>query len=1139
MCKIQPTTAKDAFKAVLAVTILLLAVIDASGVPPYVDRSVLADGDVFKLEVSATGIYQIDRAFLIDIGVNVAGLSSSAIRIYGNGGGRLPEGSDDARFDDLVENAIHIEGGDDGTFDAGDRIIFYAEGPDAWYYNVDRWSWDKNPYANHNYYYLKIGEQAGQRVQEQTYGPPDILHDHMARCQHYEVDRVNLLGDFALTEGTGQRWFGDYFNSQRSRSFQDQFSLADVRLDSEIDVEVLMAARSKSSSRLELQLGGQSFSRSVSAVGSRSTDLYARQISFREAVMPTGFFDIVINYPTNGTVSEAWLDYITVRAEHNINWVGDIVEIFTTERDGQIYGWSQAPPSTYKMWDVTHHHEVAALTSTYLADQPRRIMAWNTTATFPTPVSRGRVVNQNLHGIDNVDMLVVYPDVFETEVQRYIEHRSLHSGLAIEAVTVQQIAEEFGSGKADPTAIRDFAKMVYDKSEQRLKYLLLFGDASYDYRHIEKQHADQNFVPTYQTRGSLHPIDNFPTDDYYALLNNGEGGDLIGALDIAVGRFPVNTLADAQSTVDKIIEYDGNNFGDWKVRHSWVADDEDSSTHFNQSERIANKTDTKYQDFNSSKIYLDAFEQVSTPGGERYPDASEALTQSFSRGQLMINYLGHGGPNGWAQERVLQLNDIQQWRNPGQYPLMITATCTFTGFDDPAVVSGGEASFLRDRSGVIGLFTTTRAVYANENERLVSSVTDTLYSKVDGQAQRFGDIIRISKNSNRADTLSANARKFVLIGDPAQELDLPDHDVVVTAINDIPVDEIVAPVGALEEVVVEAEVRNAVTGSLMSMFSGEATVTVFDKPSRLRLLNNDPTSRPGEFDALSNILFRGQVPVRQGKIIFSFVVPSDINYEVGAGRISIYAHNNVVDAAGSSTALIVGGSSSEVSDDLGPDMALYLNDRSFVDGGLTGANPVLIVDLADDLGINVTGNSIGHDLVATLSGELTDTYVLNEFYAASPRGFTQGTATYQLQDLMPGDYTISVKAWDAANNSTEGSLNFRVTDGPGLEILDLYNYPNPYTSYTIIHVDHNLLGYYVEGDLTIYNMMGQEVHRRSIATTLTESFIEYQFSGSGGLDELDDLHRTLIYPYTLNLRIPELNNLLVSKSSSMIRINDR
>jgi hypothetical protein len=1139
MYKITPNAKIDIAKILLVILTLCVISPDASGQLPYAERSILADGDVYKLEISTTGIYQIDRDYLVDLGVNVDGLSTSSIHIYGNGGGRLPERVGDERFDDLTQNAITIIGGEDGRLDDGDRIIFYAEGPDAWSYSVDRWVWDENPYANHNYYYLKIGGQEATRVQGLDLGAADVVHESIYRCQHHEVDRVNLLGDFALTEGTGQQWFGEYFNSQRTQSFDEYFSLEDLREGSDVEVEVLMAARSKSSSRLELQVANESFSRPVSAVGSSSTSIYARRVAFREQVAAVAPFTLDVNYPTNGTVSEAWLDYITVRADHRVEWSGDVIEVFTTDVDGQVHGWTQSPSSPYRLWDVTHHNEVVELANTYMGDEPRRLLAWRSDATYPSPVAQGRVANQNLHGIDNVDMLVVYPSVFESEALRYVEHRSLQAGLAIEAVTMQQVAEEFGSGKGDPTAIRDFVKMVYEKSNQRLKYLLLFGDASYDYRHLLTEHADQNFVPTYQTKASLHPVDNFPTDDYYALLNDDEGADLIGALDIAVGRFPVNTLSDASSTVDKVIEYDGNNFGDWKVRHTWVADDEDSSTHFKQSERVATKTDVKYADFNSTKIYLDAYEQVSTPGGERYPDASEALTQSFQRGQLMINYLGHGGPRGWAQERVLQLNDIQQWNNPGQYPLMITATCTFTGFDDPAVVSGGEASFLRQRSGVIGLFTTTRAVYANDNERLVSSVTDTLYSKVDGEAQRFGDIIRKSKNGNSADTLRANARKFVLIGDPSQQIDLPEHDIVVTTVNDTPIDDLDTPVGALEKVTVEAEVRDGVTGTFMSMFSGEATVTVYDKASRLRLLNNDPTSRPGEFDALSNILFRGKVPVRQGIVTFSFVVPSDINYEVGAGRISIYAHNDVVDAAGSTSALLVGGGGRGVSDDVGPDVVLYMNDRSFVDGGLTSANPLLIVDLADDLGINVTGNSIGHDLVATLTGPFEDTYVLNDFYEASPQGFTEGTAMYQLQDLPPGDYTISVKAWDAANNSGEASLLFRVTDGPGLEISDLYNYPNPYTSTTIIRFDHNLLGYYVEGDLLVYDMQGREIKRFAIATTLTESFLEFNFPGSGGIPELDDLYRTLVYPYTLNLRIPELDNLSLTRSASMLRINDR
>lgn len=1121
------------FSLLLSFIALSLSYIFSQG-----SRSILADGVLYKVEVKQTGLYRLSSQDLVDMGIDLQNVNPRNIHLYGNGGGRLPEPNAVFRFDDLVENAIVIEGQSDGSFDNGDALLFYGEGPDVWYHDgAGKWAWDENPYAESNYYYLKIMDDPGRRIASNAVGPAGATPlVYVQRCQHYEEDRTNLMGDFPLTEGTGQQWFGDYFNSERTKSFGNQFQMSGLNESVPIEVEALLAARSKSSSRLELSVNDNRMVRNVSAVSGSSTGSYATTVRFEEELEGTAEgIDIEINYPSNGTISEAWLDYITVRSEHELSAISAGQHFFLQETD-DTHTIPSAFSDRFVVWDVTAHHDIKVANEAVKTDMPRKLFVWDDNGPFLSPVTTQVVANQNLHGITDIDMIVVYAEEFETEVERFVEHRTAESGLLIEMVTVQQIAEEFGSGKKDPVAIRDFARYVYKRSEGRLQYLLLFGDASYDYRHIDQSHSDQNFVPTYQTRGSLHPISNFPSDDFFALLDDSEGGNLVGAIDISVGRIPVKSTQEARAVVDKIIEYDGPTFGDWRVRHTWVADDEDSNTHFRQSENVVKDVASRYEDFNASKIYLDAYEQVSTPGGERYPDASAALDQAFFKGHLLVNYLGHGGPLGWAQERVLQLNDIQQWSNPGKYPLMVTATCTFTGYDDPAIVSGGEASFLRDGAGVIGLFTTTRAVLAHSNERLVLSVMDTLYSKRDGQAQRFGDVLRIGKNSRSQDTLNINARKFTLIGDPSQQLALPEHDIAITSINGVDLRSDTPSVKALEKVEVKAEIIDGVTGEQLS-FDGQATITVYDKPSRLRLLNNDPGSNPGQFDVLSNILYRGSAEVIDGVIEFSFVVPSDINYELGQGKISIYAHNEVTDAAGATSELLIGGGSSAVSDDRGPEIQLYMNDRSFIDRGLTSANPLLIVDLQDDLGINVTGNSIGHDLVATLEGPVQGVYNLNDFYQASAGNFADGTATFPLKDLDVGEYIVTVKAWDVANNSNEAQLRFRVTAGDGLEIIDVYNAPNPFIDETTITFKHNLSGYQVEVEALVYDMVGRLHGQYTDATTLSgseESFtilkedLNLQLGGGNALSE------TMILPVIINVTIPELDNLTLRKSVQML-----
>lgn len=1105
--------------------------------PPKASRSVLADGQVYKIAVPKTGIYKMTASFLAELGLSTSDVDIRNLHVYGHGG-VVPERLADDRFDDLVENAVYVSGQSDGRLDGTDAIYFYAEGPDRWEVGRTEVAWRENPYSDQSYYFLKIDASPGLRVQAASELPPaDRVTSTYTRRQRYEVDQTNLLGKFGLAEGTGQEWYGDYFNSTRARSYGHLFNFADIAVDQPVRLRSEIAVRSKTSSRVEYNLDGEVSSFSVGSVGSSSTSDYARIVRMDKEIMADDAdITIDINYPSNGTTSEAWLNYIETTSHHRLTWSSDYNEFYSESLLDDVVAYDGAADAGYQVWDVTSRvtPELLATDLRLTTDRPRKLIAWRESGAFAQPTAIGLVPTQDLHGLTEVDMVVVYHKSFKAAVDRWIEHRSLESGLLIEAVDIDHVSNEFASGQKDPGAIRDFAKMLYDRSD-RFRYCLLFGDASYDYRQLDPLLDDQNFVPVYQTPTSINAVGDFPTDDFYALLSDNEGGDLVGALDIAVGRLPVKTLAEANNVVDKIIEYDGLTLGDWRIRQTWVADDEDNSTHFVQSERIAKQTERLYPAHNSSKIYLDAYEQVSTPGGERYPDATAQMNQNFFRGHLMINYLGHGGPNGWAQERVLQLNDIQQWNNKGKYPLMITATCTFTGFDDPEVVSGGEASFLRKDAGVIALFTTVRPVFAQDNERLVAAVVDTLYTKVDGQAQRFGDIITIAKNTNKTDTLRDNARKFVLIGDPAQRLSLPSQEIIISTINGQPVEEVTDPIGALEEVVISGRVVDAM-GNTLKGFNGVVFPTVFDKPTTLQLLGNDSGSAPGSFEVFSNIVFKGQATVESGEFTFRFVVPSDINYEVGKGKISLYAHDGMTDASGVNTSIVIGGGGRASDDNEGPQIELYMNDFDFKDGGVTGTDPILLARLSDDIGINVTGNSIGHDLTAILDGDRRNAFVLNDFYQSANNDFTTGLVTFPLEGLTLGEHTIVVKAWDSNNNSSEAAITFVVVDDGSRKIFSTVNYPNPFVDQTRIAFEHNIQGYEADIDITFFDTAGRHVGQLAYSKLLTGNREVTPMIGGADIPGsiFSGNFGSGILIYKINVTVQQLGNLTLTKSGKML-----
>jgi hypothetical protein len=1096
--------------------------------PPPTFESVLSTGDIFKIAVEESGIYKITRDQLNDIGINAASIDPRNLSLYGNGGAKLNEMLNEERIDDLAENPILITGEEDGSFDSEDAIYFYGEGPDVWKTSAEGVNYIENPYANANYYYLKVTNERGLRIGEASV-PSNVERtiSYYDDYQRYENDRINLMGDFALTEGTGQEWYGEYFNSVRTQSFESQFDFDNVIRLEPVALSARFAVRSKSTSRIELQFDESTFSNSVARVNGDADRPYAINSSFNEQVfLNSDDPALVVRYPSNGDISEAWLDFIELRMRKQFSFdKPSFVFRDAGSKDVETASFNVDFPSSYKVWNITNPIFPVSMSTenglTYTSNNiEQTFIAWNEQS-VKSVQALGRIENQNLHAISDVDMIVIYYKDFKAAAERFAAHRAQESKLRIEVVDIDQVSEEFGSGKKDPSALRNFLKMIYDRTDN-FRFLLLVGDASYDFRHLDKQLEDQNFVPTYETIPSLDPIDNFPTDDYFALLSDDEGGSLRGGLDIAVGRLPVKTAQEADDVVNKLISYEENKFGDWRLRLGWAADDEDNSTHFNQSDDIQTDVEEKYPSMNHRMTYFDAFPQESTPGGARYPEATNSLNENIFNGLLVLNYLGHGGPRGWAQERVLQIADIQQWDNPDKLPLLITATCTFTGFDDPALVSGGEECILKDDGGVVALMTTVRPVFSQDNKTLVSAVFDTLLSRVDGEQPRFGDVMVKSKN-RLSGSIEENARKFVLIGDPSQKLAVPLNNIVVSSINGVDADNPSQDtLNALELVTVEGYIADA-NNQLIEDFNGTVFSSIFDKKNTLKLLVNDPgRSRPGEFEVYSNTLFKGSATVTNGRFSFSFVVPTDINYTIGKGRISLYAENGQEDAAGyNNNILIGGGGSGNVSDNVGPQIELFMNDESFVYGGITDMNPILLAKLSDDIGINVTGSSIGHDLTAVLDNNTQQTYVLNDFYEADKDSYQQGTVRFPLTDIAPGKHTLTFKAWDTNNNSSEEILEFTVVDKDNTSLEHVFNYPNPFTDRTAFQFEHDLSGSTLDVLIQIYTVSGK------LIKTIQESKISDGYRVDDifwdGRDDFGSKIGKGVYLYKIKVNAQELN----------------
>lgn len=1073
-----------------------------SGGRNYTTTSQLASGSIYKIAVTQTGVQKLDYTFLKDLGIDIENIDPRTIQILGQPGTALPERMNVPIPDDLLENHIVVAGEDDGSFDQNDYILFYGVSPKTWSYNntasCSPFRHEINHYTDESYYYIKVGVQTGLRMQERpsvnnsTY--TTTSYDHL---QFHEIDELNLMEkEFALPP-SGREWYGESFLITRNRQFN--FTYSDRIENEPVSIISNLAVRCFSPGNATMRVNGTAVG---SPVNTPPTSIqiytaYAIPISFDCVGRTYNGQNLNVELALNHASSAAdmWLNYLTVHARSRLNFRSGQLAFRDHRTVGQgIAQYQLTGANGVTIWDVTDPQAVVIQqyngsgNVNFAADatQLHEFVAFDNSQ-YHTPKSKGSVANQNLHGMVNPpEAVFVVHSSFRTEADRLAAHRRQHDGMTVEVVNVEDIYNEFSSGSPDVTAIRDFARMLYTRSNSNnnFTHLLLFGIGSFDYKSIGANRANapnQNLVPLYQTPESLHPINTYTSDDYFALLDTAENMRSFGLLDIAVGRLPVATVAEARAMVDKIIRYETNlnTFRDWKNRLCYVADDEDQNEYFYDSEGASTLTNNKDSGYIINKIYFDAFQQVSTTGGQRYPDVKRAILDALFKGTFVINYIGHGADDGWAQERVFTNADIGNINNANKLPLFITATCSFGPHDDPNISSAAELLLLHPTNGAISMLTTTRVVIASDNELLVRNTLNVLYTpKANGKMPTTGEVLQMAKN-NAGLSRPTNSRKYTLLGDPTMKLAYPDYDIRTLSINSRPTtSSILDSIHALDHVTITGDIVDK-NGNRINDFNGILYPTVFDKLDRLFTLGNDPASIPSYFDVRQKVIFKGQASVRNGQWSFNFVVPRDINYSYGTGMISYYAqNNNYKDASGHYNKILVGGSSlTSVEDNQGPDVLVYMNTEEFARNGITDASPKILVKLYDENGINTVGNSIGHDLVADVSdpAQQKNSYVLNDFYESKIDDYTTGSALYPLKDLKPGLHTVEVTAWDTYNNPGKGSTEFIVAESADMALAHVLNYPNPFTTNTKFQFEHNLPYQNLRVQVQIYTVSGRLV----------------------------------------------------------------
>jgi hypothetical protein len=1124
------------FKRVHTVLLLLMITVLAgaqSKSSSTVKNSVLSQGTWYKFAIDTTGIFKIDRQFLQNLGINTNELDPKNIRIYGNGGQLLPMLNSSFRYDGLQENAVLVSGEDDGSFDANDFILFYGKGPHQWKTiplqpNLSRHQ--TNIYSDKAFYFITVDNGLGKRIKNATEITAAATQQVTTYNDYefFEEEKTNLFAN-------GQQWFGKELSFDNTTTVNFDFANLDTSQD--IAVRVRGVTISSTVSEMNVTVNGQNLmTLNFPNVPSTPNNLIlARPKEGIRSIRATNNpIQVEITYNNNGNPSaKAFLDYVELIGIKKLVANGKQFSFrnfnttslpFTSIVEYTI----QNSSNISQVWNVTDYinpkiikNQSSGTDFTFKANGgnlQEYIVVSDTDYFTPEIVPTSRIANQNLHSLRDIDYIIITQDYLMSEAERLAEYHRKNSGLTVRVVDLQKIYNEFSSGSPDLTGIRDFVRHFYNNAtsdDTKIKYVCLFGDASFDFK--DRIRGNNNIVPAFQSYQSFDLANSYVTDDYYGMMDDNEGTLAASdKQDVATGRFVVTTLEEAKAAVDKTLHYYATtSFGDWRNNIAVVADDPDVASEFVLQatvERIADTITSRRPIFNLSKIYSDAFVQETSAGGERYPDVNEAINNAIETGTLVMDYFGHGGEDGWAGERILEVPQIQDWNNPNTLPLMVVVTCEFSRFDNPLRPTAGEFVFLNPQGGTTSMITTTREIFISVGQRFNEILVKKLFG-FGGEDYTIAQAMMQMKNDPAA---TSEQRLFVFyLGDPAMKLAQAKPNIKLTKMNGVDVTQAIDTLKALSKVTLEGVVTDA-SNTILADFNGELSTTIFDKSVDRTTLDNDNFGNRLVFDAVESKIFRGHASVTNGAFSFEFIVPKDIRIAFGKAKISMYADDKKIDKAGVNQEIVIGGIDENAPEDtVGPTIQLFMDDESFVDGGNTSESPHFIAILEDASGINTSITAVDHDIVAVLDGNQANPFILNDFYQTELDDFTKGKVRFPFRNLKPGPHTINFKCWDTYNNPSESTLNFVVVDDRDLVLSNVLNYPNPFINYTEFWFNHNKPNEPLEVQVQIFTVSGK------LIKTINQLVQSENLSRSISWNGLDDFGNKIgkgVYIYKLNVK---------------------
>lgn len=1117
-----------------------------------ISNSVLKTGDWYRFRVDKTGVYRLSKSFLSSLGLNT-NVNPRTIKIYGQGGRMLPMANAAGYPFDLTENAIKFVGEEDGIFHDSDYVLFYAEGNEG--YNEES-NTNINLYSEVSYYYVTAGAGLGKRIQSLQ----EPLQDATEFIESYDSYKFHELDEYNPAR-LGRRWFGDRFDTENEKTFE--FDFPNIDTSEPVLVKVYAAATSESETTMQVIVNGNEVDNFTfpqiedSVLG--GSDFYPQ---VPETINVTSSNVVVtLNYNNAGNPSSlAYVDYISVEAKENLNhddqqFILRNKDVATMSGIGQ-YNISNAA-SVSEVWDITDKYNITTKVNedaettfsfkanlgeerTYLVVDPGDYYS-------PIKVSGSYVTNQDIKGtifyndqgeFEDVDYIIVTRNDMLAQAERLAQINRTQNNLNVKVFTLDDIYLEFSSGNPDISAIRNLVKYVYDNASSdanRLKYLCLFGDSSFDYK--DRIPGNTNVVPSWHSYSSFSLSNSFISDDFYGMMDASEGQMAVtDRLDVAVGRILADTPQRAKDLVDKIENYYAEaSFGSWRNNILLIADDVDESWESilqGTSNDIANEITQNKPFLNATKIFSDSYVQEVTAGGSRYPEVNKDIFDVLGVGVLVANYFGHGGEDGIARERIFDKVNAQEVQNNCRLNCFVTVTCEYTKFDNPQRITAGEYLYWNKEGGAISLITTTRQIFVSVGVAFNVILEQHLFGYGTTDYVSMAEALRRTKNDPAISGIEQNRLVF-FIGDPAMKLAFGQPNIRMTEVNDVSITEGTEVLQALSSAKIAGEITDEL-GNVLTNYNGTLTATIYDKEIERSTLGNDGVQAGGnliilDYNTLGEIIFRGQASITNGQFEFDFIVPRDIGIPVGNGKVSFYAkeEGQLSDKTGYSYDIQIGGLNENAAEDnQGPTINLFMNDENFVSGGITNDTPSIFAKLYDENGIN-TASGIGHDIVAVIDGDETNPFKLNDYYLSDVDDHQRGTLNYPLRDLEPGLHTLTLKAWDVYNNSSETEIQFVVhDDNESLVITNVLNYPNPFVNYTEFWFNHNSSDV-LDVSVQIFTISGKLVKTLNAQTNITDNCCGTSALSRDivwdGRDDFGDKIGKGVYVYKLTVRSTQLN----------------